>query len=465
MSLATCIARIRRPRVLAGGTLLLAAAVCPPASAQFGEAAGFHEAMVADFFSRDMQIIAEGLQLDDDQRVILQQLFRDYQDDFDAAVQTMMNQFQEMVSEIKGGDKMRIMQIVFAPLTELHATKQALKDDFQSTIQTVVLSDEQLALWPAVERRLRRDKLLMKGRLSGEKVDLLSIIRNLNLREDELDAIRPAMDEYELALDAALQQIESAKRAAIAQVIDVIQRDDADASLAIIDREIQARINVRDVNDRYITLIGTMLAGQRGEQFRTSALEYGYPRIFRPTPVQKLFTAAKQLEGLTPEVLEALSSLEATYLGELAAVNEHLLQRTRSFQPRQERLRAENYAAQLRGERRQQLPDELRPDYRSRDDLGRTYVKLLQSVLTEEQFASLPGADRWLNRDLNRARARSSDQRAAEAKRREHYRRLKAQEGENPGGGKQRPSGVGEGNGAPPVKKPGLGSQGGGGPR
>ena len=42
---------------------------------------------------------------------------------------------------------------------------------------------------------------------------------------------------------------------------------------------------------------------------------------------------------------------------------------------------------------------------RKRDQIDDQYILMLQSLLTDEQFRSLPGAERWLNRRNNKARA------------------------------------------------------------
>ena len=116
-----------------------AATLAAPTQAQLGEAAGFQEAMVPDFFKRDVQLFINGLGLDESQRVILEMLLVDYQDDFDSGTQGMIDKFQEMISELQGGDQRRVMQIVFEPLREWHHDKLALRDQFLITVQSVLL--------------------------------------------------------------------------------------------------------------------------------------------------------------------------------------------------------------------------------------------------------------------------------------------------------------------------------------
>jgi hypothetical protein len=177
-----------------------------------------------------------------------------------------------------------------------------------------------------------------------------------------------------------------------------IQNENLDSAMALVDRQINSHVGVRDVNLSYVPIIARTLPGGVAGLFEQAALKRSFPRVFNDTPVMRMFEAAKELPDLAPGILAAIEDLEGTYLSELAVYNDQLVRKTMSSEIDRERVRAENYAARKRGGTIQRQPDRLREEFKKREEFGNTYVQLLQSLLTEDQFVTLPGASRWLRR-------------------------------------------------------------------
>lgn len=382
-------------RLLPG--LGLAAALCfaAPAPAQFGEAAGIAESMQPEYLSRDVILFVEGLDLDEGQQIILEALFDDYQSEFDAGLETFKQRFDEMRPELQVGDEGRIMKMVFAPFRERAAEKQRMGQVFLSQIRAI-LADEQLEQWPAFERRLRREKTLHKGRLAGESTNLFHVLRDIHLVEVVLNDILPVVEEYDLALDRALKARNDFAREIQADMILALQERDAQSSLTMLDRQIALSVALRDVNHRYIDLIAQALPPEDGERFRYNALQMAYPRVYRRTAVNRMFKAALELEDLSEEFRIRILEIESFYNTELEMLNDSLLQLLRDHDPDQARHRAESFAARMRGEQMERQNDPTRDPFRKRNTLGDPYVRQMQDLLTEEQFASLPGSNRYL---------------------------------------------------------------------
>ncbi len=422
-----------------------------PAVGQFGEALGFADSMQPDLFSRDLVVFSEVLELDESQRLIVDSLFTDHQEAFQLGLQNMRHRFDEMRDELSGRDVKRIMTLVFVPFNEWRGEKEILRQEFMENVK-VVLTDDQLELWPSLERRLLREKSLSKGRIAGERINLLHVVRDLRLDRPMLEGLQPLLLTYELDLDQALRRRNELLVSSQEAVIRAMREQDGALGVSVVRRQIETRIAVRDTNDRYIELIAAALPETLGLQFREMARERAYPRVFRPTIEHRIFRAAMALKDLEPSVLAAVEELHRAYLGELRRVNEDLLRQLRTSEPEIAVQRAESFARRLRGEATPKTRrDSTRLDMTPRRDLGHRYAKLLEGLLTPEQFALLPGASRVTKRTTTQSGGRTKMKDATRTKTANKKRATGRSLGESLGESK------GEPEGKKKRKKPGRG--------
>ncbi len=368
------------------------------ASAQFGEAAGIAEAMQPEYFNRDVMLIVQELELDETQRVILDALYEDYQDDFDAGLDHMKEQFMGMKDNLSHGDQKRVMRLVFAPWEDWIVKRKRLGADFLENVK-VVLNGYQLEQWPAFQRQLFREKTLYKGRFSGEMLNLFNIVRDIHLDQPMEMLVQPVMQDYDLALDEALRRREEIFNTTQMGLLRSLQENDPQMSLKAVENQITARVDVRNVNDTYIELITAALPGGPGSEFRELALETAYPRVYRELPFMRLFEAAREIEGLDESILVQIDAIETAFLAELELINADLVEQLRRYDPESELHRAKMTAARMAGDSAPGYDPPTRPNFVHREALCRTYAQQLQDILTEEEFASLPGAQRWIRRE------------------------------------------------------------------
>jgi hypothetical protein len=132
-------------------------------------------------------------------------------------------------------------------------------------------------------------------------------------------------------------------------------------------------------------------------------MEKSYPRVFRSTPAERIFEDAVIREDLDPDVITSIVALMQQYGIELEASNIDLLEAIRRDEPKKPRATAEVAMMRRLGEPipRQGL-DDIRNAIRARDELSRQYISQLRGLLSEEQFAELPGARRWIPREERR---------------------------------------------------------------
>lgn len=365
------------------------------ASAQFGEAAGIAEAMQPDYYKRDVVLVSQGLKLDEAQRVILNTLYEDYQTAFDEGVARMKQRFDDMREELQVGDKARILKLVFAPFREWAGEKQQLGAQFLANVE-VVLTEDQLQQWPAVQRRLYRERNLHKGRLSGESLNLLDVVRDMKLDPRITAQLQPVLDAYEISLDRALHMRDDPISGSNNPMLQSLEDQDPEKGQAALQKHLERQIEVRNVNDEYIERVAMALPEQLATEFRLAALDRAYPRIYRETPVQRMFKVARELQGLDAAVLESVIALESQFLAELAAINQTMLDALRKHEPADALERAADFAKRIAGQQIEPKPDPMREKFAKREELFRTYATRLHDLLTEDQFALLPGGYRWI---------------------------------------------------------------------
>ncbi|MDP7009003.1 MAG: hypothetical protein QGI78_05475 [Phycisphaerales bacterium] len=359
------------------------------------------EAMHPEYFSRDLVVFSEGLDLDDTQEVIVEAMFDSYNDDFEAgwaATTERLNTVADQLKEDRPASETDTLKPVLETLGSWLEEKRALDQGLLENVKTILV-DEQLEIWPLFEQRLYREKHMNRGRMNGESTDLYQVTRDTNLSGTAEATITPHLEEYAVGLDIAMRKRDAILRGNPKKLFDNILAGDTSQSPEHVEALVKARIEVRDINDRYIEVISSSLNAVDGEDFRTRALNRGYPRIFRKTPAQRIIRQAAENDTYDPEIRALILQLEAAYLGELILINYELLDLTRRHDPEIQRNRA--LAGQVRktGATPDRLEDPTRPLYKDREALGKRYIEMLRDILSPDAFMKLEGSRRWIPRD------------------------------------------------------------------
>ena len=389
---------IRRMKALRHNVMLfalsVAAGLTAVAGAQFGKAAGFTNLMRQDYLRRDLQLIEQGLELDDGQRVIVESFYEDYVDSFQQGLENMRNEFKEMKDKLQSQDRDRVLKLVFQPFSNWQQQKRDLKQEFENNIK-LILNERQLEMWPSFEKMMLREKELPRGEFDGETLNLFHVIRDMDLEKPEKDAIQSVVDQYAQELHQALLNREQTMRDSRDEVVMSLQSRDGEQGLKMIRKQIEARKRVRGVNLRYIdTIAAAMPTDKLTKQFRESALEEAFPRVYRPTVAERLFKAAKELDDLTEEQQQSVVDFEAKMLSDLSSIRDELKNAILEYQPKEEINRAERYAARLSDGEADRIQNPTQSLLRKRNDVGKKYALKLRDILTPEVFAKLPGSSR-----------------------------------------------------------------------
>ncbi len=357
------------------------------------------EAMQPEYMARDLVVFAEGLNLDDTQEVIVEAMFESYEDDFQAgwaATQDRLDKVAEDLQKNPAASSEATLEPILNALSDWLIDKRHLDDGLLENVQVILVAEQRL-LWPAFAERLYREKHVSKGRLSGESVDLFQIVRDTKLSPVAEELISGQLQEYATALDIAMRNRDAILRGNPKKLFDNILSGNQ-RSPNLVDNSIRARVEVRDLNDRYIEIISGNLSGADSEDFRLRALKRGYTRIYRRTPAERILRQAAENEAYSEGVRAQILHLEMSYLQELESINFELLNKTRQYEPEMHRNR--ELAGQIRrsGGTPQKLEDPTREIYKKREELGERYIEMLRALLSPEEFIELDGSRRWIPR-------------------------------------------------------------------
>jgi hypothetical protein len=413
-----------------------------------------------DFLRRDVPLFQEQLRLDGGQMVIVETLINDYDLEFQPKVEEVRQSMQDSMMQIfrsfmtgdmrermrgvmegvqadleqmekEGGaplddearrryfrDRMEkvteeimaerkangqdaemraTMQVMFESMTQWLATKKRMKAAVVDGIQAT-LSDDQRARWPAFERFLRREKTMDDALLSGEGTNLLIALDEAELSQASIDAARRALDEYEIALDAALKGREDVLDATEPQMLKAIVGANDREAMAAVDRQLAARKQVRDVNDAFVQQISGTMPPQDGAKFTNAALAQSYRRVYRDDQAGRAFVAALAMPDLDPTAMQGLAEMQATYAQDLAQWNNRLITAIRKQEPEQRRSEIERVVGMMSGTRGMMFgggfgndgPNPVNDMFDQRAEFINATVERIKSMLTPEQIAALP---------------------------------------------------------------------------
>lgn len=377
--------------VIGAGSMFAANTV----SAQAGAAAGFAELNIHDYLHRDVVLIAQALDLDEGQRMIVESLYEDYRYAFDEGWQETQQRFADMREELQDVDRDRIMEMVLKPFEDWQQEKLVIKGQFEDNVK-IILNEQQREQWPAFQRQMTREKSLHRGRLSGESLNLFHVLRDLRLGSRAERNVQSVLNEYDRELHQALLARDEALADAQRDMFRSIRDQNHEVNLAQIDRQIQLRLAIRNVNDRYIDRIAENLPSEHRDEFRAAALERGYPRVYRPIPAVRVFNEAMELDELDSEQVSEIRSLRDAMMDELVEINRDLHQGLREHEPKAMRNQAEIMAARQNDEQIDRLTDPNIAKYRNRNQRASHYMDRLREIITYERFAGLSGASRYL---------------------------------------------------------------------
>lgn len=289
-----------------------------------GGPGGGREALNARISSDDLERYAQKLGLAEEQRQALTVLHEAYLEAHQAraaAVRAEMEDARDAFRETRDPSVFQeIGQSMQAFRQEATAAEKQFMDDFQA-----LLTPEQAAGWPALDRQRRRETTLRRGLISGERVDVVRLVDELDLAPEQRAALEPMLDAYSQELDPALVKRNELFEAAMSQGPQFFQafRDGGDTAAAekMITEGRDAAIRVRDINRKYAAQIAGLLAPEQGQAFTARVKRESFPAIYTQRYAAQVSEAALKFEDLTDAQRGSLEAIRESYQRETDALN------------------------------------------------------------------------------------------------------------------------------------------------
>jgi hypothetical protein len=390
---------------------LLAAAVTaasftltPCAQAQLPREAGFNEIFSTDFMPKDMSLFVDFLELEDWQKPVLEALLSDYQAEYRAGEQGLRDKLTAMKDQIAGAGENGALTVLMKPIEDWKAEKEAMKQRFLDDVKGQ-LSDAQLERWPRLERALRREKQLPQGRLSGEKTDLIIVIRQIDVPLDNRMEAKGAIAAYETALDLALMERIKQQEASQPRIRKALTDNDPASGLVELERIVATRVAVRNVTDAHIDALATAFGAEWGPKFRERAMRDAYPLACRTPPLDPFFENVLAIEDLSAEQIAQINDIRSRFNDSMNALQVQFVAKVRQVEPERETERVRLAADAARNVQTSKGEQEPYKDLiAERDRLIEDARNRVIALLNEEQKAKIPGIDKYREKEEDRVK-------------------------------------------------------------
>jgi hypothetical protein len=287
-----------------------------------------------------------------------------------------------------------------ARLTAWNQQKRQLRDKLIGDAQAV-LKDDQRPHWDGLERRLRRQKALAEGRLQGERVDVIALAGEMRFSDSLQRAIAPSLEDYAARLDTALRGREDGIQSAQTPLMVALREGDRAALQGVLKQLADSRAAVRDANDAAAAAVVAALAPldeAQSQRFLQAYQQRGYSQVFRSTQAMRLFKAAQEIPGVTPEQIKAVLEMQKQLETELEAANQRLLAAVRQHEHEiwrmREELRLMPPGPEHEDAERDRGVDPIQRVQQERSEIGRRYSVQLEALLGPDLYERLPRGDR-----------------------------------------------------------------------
>lgn len=262
------------------------------------------------------------LGLSDDQRAMIESLHEGYQATYRVQRDEQSKAMRDVMSEFRESEDMTILQEQVPALRKKYSDAIAANEGAFFEDLKLVLTDSQLEQFPRVERHRRRETLLRRGFLSGESVDLIDLVNDLEFSPEVNAAIADELGTYEIDIDRAIL----AKRAlsegdtGVGSAFSFSFGDEETQERAEKTRE--ASVRVRSVNEGFARRIQGLLPEVEAARFVHAFDVAAFPDVYQPTHAMKCIEAAQGFADLTADQSEQLFQIRESYQRDAAAINE-----------------------------------------------------------------------------------------------------------------------------------------------
>jgi Spy/CpxP family protein refolding chaperone len=285
--------------------------------------------------SADIERFSKTLELTKTQKDALDELHKGYETDFEAARKVMQDKFEKVQAEFQDTQDFSVWQKDWPEAQEKYTQRSAELEKSLLSDLKAMLTPEQAKKWPSAERAQRRAKGLAGMNapgvtLAGDSVDLIRLVEEQKLKARP-ETMTQLLDRYETEVDQAIVE-RDAKRKEIGEFFTKGAKKDKDGNGGgmpdfskigeMMGEMRKSGIKVRDINDRYSTLIASAMPDDSRESFAMAYKKAKFPQIFKEPYSLKALNAAREFKDLTSEQKSGVDEIISKYKKEIAAAND-----------------------------------------------------------------------------------------------------------------------------------------------
>ena len=282
----------------------------------------------------DLEQFGQILGLDKTQADALKDLHHAYDTEYDQSSKALQDKTEKIRQDFQDNQDPSVWQKDMPEAFEKHQTKiEAIEKSFMSDLKALLHAD-QTNKWPILERTNRRNKSLPGGMLAGESVDLIKMVGELKLPKAS-DAVSQSLDRYDSELDQAIVERDVKRKDLREQMgFGSKKKDGKESGGGMAEMfnfqkigEVMAEmrksgIKVRDINDRYSTIVASGLPDDKRDDFFARYKKAKFPQVYRDSYTMKALTGAAAFKDLDSEQRTGITELAARYKREADAANE-----------------------------------------------------------------------------------------------------------------------------------------------
>jgi hypothetical protein len=271
-----------------------------------------------------MQDVLADTPLSDEQQQAVAALVRAYDERVGANEQKVRDARRAAMEKFRESRDSSVWEQVRTQQQAGAAEQRAMEATLLSDVRTV-LTPEQGQSWDAIEAGVMRSRSLRRGLLSGERVSLRGVLREVAQANGAgteagvmTQELKDTLAAYEAQLDGVLRARDALLNESAALTDAVRSGDIAEATKQLEQREAAARA-VAQVNDRFAGSVRALLAEGTREAFDAQLTRSRYPEAYRKSGIQEALDGALDLHDLTDDQRTQLAGIverfDARYAG------------------------------------------------------------------------------------------------------------------------------------------------------
>lgn len=279
----------------------------------------------------DIEILDTVLELSDAQRQLIDELFRDFQERYQSEIRERELKINELVDEgqlMQDADLLgEAQQIWFDWMTERKQLERVFLDDLR-----LILDESQIGLWPIVEREIRRKNEIGRGRMAGERVDMIRFVHEHIPDWQANEQLAAELRRYAERIDPPLRRRAELLDTELAQQWMMKRMEHTEECIDLYRQILAQRQRIRDLNLATLTRIKAALPEDIARDLEERFIQREVERARDWGTVHERIIAAGNLPSLTPEQRQQIEPIIRAYLERRPALLRRVFDEIRAVQ-------------------------------------------------------------------------------------------------------------------------------------